>query len=54
MKINIRFIQGPIEYRAVNTQQPGIQKQSVNAVQTESRCLFWDLYKTNKRNVSTM
>jgi hypothetical protein len=32
MKSNIRFIQGLIEYRAVNTQQPSIQKESVNAV----------------------
>jgi hypothetical protein len=54
MKSDIRFIQGPTEYSAVNTQQPGIQKQCVNAVQTKSRCLFWDLYTTNKRNVSTM
>jgi len=53
MKSNIRFIQGPTEYRAVDTQQPGTQKQSVNAVQTYSRCLFWDLYTINKSNVST-
>ena len=35
-------------YRAVNTLRLGYKNQSVNAVQWNNRCLFWDIYKTHK------
>jgi hypothetical protein len=47
------FIEGLSPYRAVNTLILGYKKQSFNAVWGKSRCLFWDPYKTHKRNVGT-
>jgi hypothetical protein len=38
-------------YRAVNTLRLGYKNQPVNAVQVNSRCLFWDPHKTHKYTV---
>jgi hypothetical protein len=38
-------------YRAVNTLRLGYKNQSVNAVQWNNRCWFWDPYKTHKYTV---
>jgi hypothetical protein len=35
-------------YRAVNTFRLGYKNQSVNAVQWNNRCLFWDPYEAHK------
>jgi uncharacterized protein YktA (UPF0223 family) len=35
-------------YRAVNTLRLSYTNQSVNAVQWNNSCLFWDLHKTHK------
>jgi hypothetical protein len=44
--LKICFIQGISLYRAVNTFHHGYKNQSVNDVQSKSRCLFWDPYKS--------
>jgi hypothetical protein len=38
-------------YRAVNTLRLSYTNQSVNAVQWNNRCLFWDPHKTHKHTV---
>jgi len=41
-KTNLKYIKTPSPYRAVNTLRLGYNNQSVNAVQGNNRCLFWD------------
>ena len=38
-------------YRAVNTLRLSYKNQSVNAVQWNNRCSFWDPHKTHKHTV---
>ena len=44
-KRNLLYIRNET-YRTVNTFHHGYKNQSVNDVQSKSRCLFWDTYKT--------
>ena len=50
----ISVIQGLGAYRAVNAFHFGYENLSLNDVQGKSYCLFWQSYKTHKRNVITM
>jgi hypothetical protein len=46
-KVNLNYI-GFSPYRAVNTLRLSYTNHSVNAVQWNNRCLFWDSHKTHK------
>jgi hypothetical protein len=50
-KINQNYIQRFSPYRAVNTLHLSYKNQSVNAVQWNNRCLFFDPHKTHKYTV---
>ena len=47
-----RLLYGISPYRAVNTFHHGYKIQSVNDVNSKSRCLFWDRYKHSTQGES--
>jgi hypothetical protein len=49
--INLSYISTFSPYRAVNTLRLGYKNQSVNAVQGNNCCLFWDKHKTHNYTV---
>jgi hypothetical protein len=48
IKFSPNYVQTPSPYRAVNTFHLGYKNRSVNIVQRNYRCLFWDPHKTHK------
>jgi hypothetical protein len=48
---NVEFVNVFSSYRAENTLRFGYKNQSVNAVQWNNRCLYWDPHKTHKYTV---
>ena len=50
-RINMNCTYRPSPYRAVNKLPLGYTNQTVNAVEWNNRCLFWDPHKTHKYTV---